>query len=953
MTHRLFSQAFMAVVAFALLFCGMTPAPAEEVSGSSAISETQIEADWLNQANLRFAVPSKEISAAADAAGGCDGVIDGKWGFHTANEKDPWWQVDLGESAQLDRLVLYNRCDGGMAERNSQILVLMGESADRIEQVYQHNGEVFYGHSDGKPLVVSLGGRRARYVRLQLPATSYFHLDEVQVLQSNSGKNIALGKPALQSSTSQWSAGSPQGTLDWPAIVGTTLRRGTQLAEELAGVEVDVAALRDAIVRVESRIQGFGRESAEQDWTAAYFEVRWAIREAMLRHPLLDFDSILFVKRVPTQFPHLSDQHYGWWTRPGGGVFVLDQFRSLQPTTRCLTTGFPAGNFEGPDLDFDGRRLLVAYAKYYAEVAEIEDKVTKSNLPEDSFYHLYEIDLKGGDGRRITHGRYDDFDGRYLSDGRILFLSTRKGTFLQCSAENTARTLEADLPDSYVRCGGGNSRPVPVFTLHGMDADGRNMKPLSAFETFEYTPSVGSDGRILYCRWDYIDRFNGHFFSLWSSNQDGSNAQLVYGNYTRAPQATMEPREVPGSNKILFTGAAHHSITGGSLALLDRTKGTEGELPITRLTPEVPFPETEENIGHYYANPFPLSEDLYLVSWSDRPLPPHSRVMTDDHNPSNAQGIYLLDRFGNLELLYRDPAISSMTPIPMRPRVRPPIQPSKVHYAGTNVGRFLLQDVYAGLAGVERGSIRRVRIIGVPPKVQPHMNVPALGVSHEETGKYVLGTVPVGEDGSACFEVPSGVSVFFQALDKEGRAVQTMRSLTYVQPGEALSCVGCHENREQTPTAPIMPRALLEAPARLTLGCEGSWPLRFDQMVQPVLDRLCTNCHSAGGEAPEYDLTGPKAHGALLAYADGDLQKLVLEKDFSTPGESPSLKSKLLEYLATDDVHGKIVLSRDDRERLYTWMDTYGHTQGSFSPEQEAELIEFKEQYRFLFEAAR
>ncbi len=952
MPHRLFSQALMAVVV-ALLIFGMTPAPAEEVSGSSAISETQIESDWLNQARLRFAIASKEVSAAADAAGGCDGVIDGKWGFHTANEKDPWWQVDLGESARLDRLVLYNRCDGGMAERNSHILVLMGETADRIEQVYQHNGEVFYGHTDGKPLVVSLGGRRARYVRLQLPATSYFHLDEVQVLQSDSGKNIALGKPALQSSTSQWSAGPPQTTLDWPTIVGTTLRRGAQLADELAGVEVDVAALRDVLGRVESRIQGFGRESAEQNWTTAYFEVRWAIREAILRHPLLDFDSILFVKRVPTQFPHLSDQHYGWWTRPGGGVFVLDGFKSLQPTTRCLTTDFLPGNFEGPDLEFNGRRLLVAYAKYYAEVAEIEDKVTKSNLPEDAFYHLYEIDLKGGDSRRITHGRYDDFDGRYLSDGRILFLSTRKGTFLQCSAENTARTLEADLPDSYVRCGGGNSRPVPVFTLHGMDADGRNMKPLSAFETFEYTPSVGSDGRILYCRWDYIDRFNGHFFSLWSSNQDGSNAQLVYGNYTRAPQATMEPREVPGSNKILFTGAAHHSITGGSLALLDRTRGTEGELPITRLTPEVPFPETEANVGHYYANPFPLSENLYLVSWSDRPLPPHSRVMAEEGNPSNAQGIYLLDRFGNLELLYRDPAISSMTPIPVRSRVRPPTQPSKVHYAGMNVGRFLLQDVYAGLTGVERGSIRRVRIIGVPPKVQPHMNVPALGVSHEETGKYVLGTVPVREDGSACFEVPSGVSVFFQALDEEGRAVQTMRSLTYVQAGEALSCVGCHENREQTPTAPIMPQALLEAPAGLTLGCEGSWPLRFDQMVQPVLDRLCTNCHSPGGEAPEYDLTGPKAHGALLGYADGDLQKLVFEKDFSTAGESPSLKSKLLEYLATDDVHGKMPLSREDRERLYTWMDTYGHTQGSFSAEQEAELIRFKEQYRFLFEAPR
>ncbi len=927
-----------------------TLAPAE------TITRSQIETDWLTQAKLRFPIQAEHASAAADAAGGCDGVINGKWGFHTANEKNPWWQVDLGKPTKLDHIVLFNRCDGNFEPRASRILVLLGEDPQELNQAYQHNGQPFFGYSKGEPLSVSLDGKQARFVRLQLPTTSYFHLDEVQVFEADTGKNVALGKPAQQSSTSQWSsasAGPPQVVLDWPTIMTTTLQRGAQLAEVLSGMEVDVTPLRDTLAQVAERLQSFNPDTSKQDWTAAYFEARWVIRRAMLAHPLLDFESIAFVKRVPTQFPHLSDQYYGWWTRPGGGVFVLDGFKSTDSTTRCLSPGFPTGNFLRPDLDFDGKRLIVAYAKYYPEVAEVQDKVTKPNMPEDSFYQLYEIDLASGAARRVTHGRYDDFDGRYLSDGRILFLSTRKGTFLQCTAENTAKTLEADLPDSYVRCGGGNHRPVPVFTLHSMDANGRDMRPLSAFETFEYTPSLGSDGRILYCRWDYIDRFNGHFFSLWSSNQDGSNAQLVYGNYTKAPQATMEPREVPGSNKILFTGAAHHSITGGSLVLLDRTKGTEGEAPITRLTPEVPFPETEKNIGHFYANPFPLSEDLYLVSWSDRHLPPHSRVITDDRNPSNAQGLYLLDRFGNLELLYRDPSISSMTPIPVRSRVRPPIQPSKAHYAASNVGRFLLQDVYAGLTDVERGSIERVRIVGVPPKVQPHMNNPSLGLSREETGKYVIGTAPVEEDGSAYFEVPSGVSVFFQALDEQGRAVQTMRSLTYVQPGEALSCVGCHENREQTPTASITPLALLNEPAKLTLGCEGSWPLRFDQMVQPVLDRRCASCHSPSGEAPEYDLTGTKSHAALLAYANNDLGDLVFEKDFSTPGESPSLRSKLLEYLATDDLHKKIAFNADEHDRFFTWMDTYGHTQGAFSPEQEAELIEFKEQYRFLFEAGR
>ena len=79
------------------------------------------------------------------------------------------------------------------------------------------------------------------------------------------------------------------------------------------------------------------------------------------------------------------------------------------------------------------------------------------------------------------------------------------------------------------------------------------------------------------------------------------------------------------------------------------------------------------------------------------------------------------------------------------------------------------------------------------------MNQPYIGVSAEDPGKYVLGTVPVASDGSAHVRIPSGVPVFFQALDERGMALQTMRSLTYVLPGQTLSCVGCHESREQAP----------------------------------------------------------------------------------------------------------------------------------------------------------
>jgi len=726
--------------------------------------------------------------------------------------------------------------------------------------------------------------------------------------------------------------------------VATTVARGLNLAAKLQSVGVATATASTRLVAVRTTANKLSRSTAEAEWRAVYFAACTIIRRMALSNPLLDFDQVLFVKRAPSMFPHLSDQYYGWWARPGGGLCLLDHFKTDHATVHDLTPSWPQGNFLRPDLSYDAAHVLFAFSTYHSDVANIKNKRAKANLPEDVFYHLFELDLITGKYRQLTRGKYDDFDGRYLPNDEIVFLSTRKGQFLQTSKANTQRTLDADLPDSYVRCGGDDYRPVPVFTLHAMRRDGRDMRPISAFETFEYTPSVANDGRVLYCRWDYIDRFNGFFFSLWVTNPDGTDAQLVYGNMTKRPQATFEPQSVPASHKIIFTAAAHHSITGGALVLLDPARGNEGSGPISRLTPEVPFPEVERNVNAYYANPWPLSEDFYLVSWSNHRLPPHGRY-EDARNPVNAQGIYLYDRFGNLELLYRDARLSSMTPIPVRPRRRPPIRSSRVAWDGKQSGRFLLQDVYQGLTGVARGTVKKLRVVGVVPKVQPRMNTPSLGVSREETGKYILGTVPVRADGSAYFQVPSGVSVFFQALDHDGYAVQTMRSLTYVQPGETLACVGCHEPRQTTP-ARTPPLAMLDSPARLQPDLPGTWPLRFDTLVQPVLDQRCVHCHRPDGKDPQaaaVDLRPGKAWDTLMRFGANDLHKLVFERDLSPPGESPARQSKLIQLLATDHPHKALRLSPTDIQRFVTWIDTYGQTQGAFSAEQEQQLRRWRE----------
>jgi hypothetical protein len=947
-----------ALVAAAIFAGFAADASAQTVTLDAAAYRSQIEAHWLDplaiaQVAAGSVAGSGAVTTQDDARGGCDGVRTGKWGFHTESQQDPWWQVDLGRATALDRAVIYNRCDSGAAGRLRDFSILASDDGRTWREVYRHDGSPVGGEADGKPLAVRLAGQTARVLRVQAHGTQYLHLDEVEVYAAaDPAANIAPAGTPDQSSTSQWSAkhGPAFRVAAYP--VAQVIERGRRLAADLAGQGVDVGPHVARLDAVAAEADALAPGADADASRALYLKARWAVRGLALANPLLDFDAIVFAKHAPGTFPHMSDQYYGWWSRPGGGVWVMEGFKTDAPRLRCLTAGLPDGSVLRPDLSFDGRRVLFAYARHYPEVSDIRNKAAKDTVPEDAFYHLYEVNVDGTGLRRLTHGRYDDFDARYLPDGRIVFLSTRRGQFVQCTADKARETLAAMLPDSYVRCGGDNFRPVAVYTLHVLDAAGGALDAISPFENFEWTPSVADDGRILYARWDYVDRNNMPYMSLWSTMPDGTSAQAVYGNYTTNPHCIFEARSIPDSSRLVFTASGHHSNTGGSLVLLDPDVAQDGRDPITRLTPEVCFPESEGWPDTYYASPWPLSQRYYLVAWSNRRLPPHTRCADEDRNPSNAQGLCLYDAFGNLEPLYRDAAISSQCPIPLRPRTRPPVAAPKRDDTGPQEGRFLVQDVYQGLPDVPRGSIRRLRIVAMPAKTQPHMNAPRMGVTKDDPAKCVLGTVPVEGDGSAYFRVPSGVGVFLQALDERGVAVQTMRSLTYVQAGQTLGCIGCHERRLDAPAVGRMAAAGRE-PSRITPGPEGSWPLRFDRLVQPVLDAQCGKCHRPGSDKPQavakLDLSPEKAYDALVTYAGkAGLAEHVLGRynaGRSVAGQGAAATSPVLSMLTQGGGHNRVQLSANDLARLMTWMDTYAQVLGSFSADQEQRLTALREQW--------
>ena len=948
--RSLLSVAAVAVLSICAAAWATTPnEPAAPKLEEPVRTRRQIEADWPRQDAVRgqqaegSRQQAEAITPEEDAAGACDGVKNGLWGFHTGLDDKPWWQIDLENVTPLDQIHIYNRCDGAQ-DRAFRLMVLLSDDGSTFRQVYQHDGAPFFGHSDGKPLAVNLDGKKARYVRIQLPGKTYLHLDEVEVYCKKSNRDFALRKRATQSSTSEWSSRAKPVVLP-PDRLNTAevIRRGMLLAENLRGLGARIDAEVHTLDEVARREKQIPDEQGEQLKRELYFRARWAVRRIALKNPLLDFDDLLLVKRVPGTFTHMSDQYYGWFSRPGGGLYVLEGFKTDTPELRCLSSGLPSGSIIRPDVSYDAKRVLFAHCKHYTGLKDEPNKLDKSNLPEDAFYHLYEMNLDGTGLRRLTRGKYDDFDGRYLPDGRIVFLSTRRGQHVQCGRPSGAESIDGARPDSYVRCGGGPERPVAIYTLHVMDAEGGNLTQVSPFENFEWTPSIDSYGRILYARWDYVDRHAMPFMSLWSTMPDGTGARAVFGNFTRNPHCIFEARSIPGSQKLIFTASGHHAMTGGCLVLLDPNKGDEGPRPMTRLTPEVVFPESEGWPSTYFVNPYPLAEEHYLVAWSASPLPPGTpRPDWGMPGPANDLGVYLFDTFGNLNLLYRDPEISSMYPLPIRPRRRPPQIPSQVNWDGDQEGRMLLIDVYQGLGTIPRGTIDRLRIVGVPAKDHPTMNYPVMGLTRDDPGKFVMGTVPVDEDGSAFFRVPSGVPFFMQALDGQGMAVQTMRSAAYVQPGQTYTCVGCHEQRNTSPPN-VLPSAARREPSKITPGPEGSWPLDFQVLVQPVMEEHCTVCHKPGAEAAEFDLSAEKSYDSLVNYGDPSLKTHVIarrDQGRSTAGACASTVSPLVKLLRRP--HHDVNLAPDDWTRLITWIDTYAQRLGSFSKDLEERLRELR-----------
>ena len=624
-------------------------------------------------------------------------------------------------------------------------------------------------------------------------------------------------------------------------------------------------------------------------------------RRALLANPLVCGQPLVFVARPQyaavyhaidtlSQVGEATDGKFA----PGGALKVLDvasgAIRTLVET--------PQGTVRSPCVHFDAKKILFAMRR-----------TAKENL------HIFEINADGTGLKQLTFAPgVSDFDPIYLPDGGIVFSSTREPKFNMCSQDIGAN-------------------------LFRMDGDGSNIIQITKSTLFENQAALMPDGRIVYKRWEYVDRNFGDAHGFWTVNPDGTQQSILWGNNKADPAAVYYPRLIPDTWQMLCILSTHHGNMWGALAIIDPNIDTDRNAAILRTWPAGVRASLRDSdrfdcdrlgrVNPKYEDPWPLSSKYFLCSRS---------------GPQNGLGIYLLDVFGN-ELLVHAEAPGCFSAMPLATSPRPPVTPVRRDYNNSS-GLMYVTDVYQGthMLGVKRGSVKKLRVVESPEKrawtdgkwygqgfQAPGMNW------HDFTAKRILGTVPVEADGSAYFKVPADTFIFFQLLDENDMMIQSMRSGTVAQSGEKTGCVGCHDNRLAAPPPSLVPAlALQREPSTLEpwYGPTRSFSLMAE--VQPVFDKHCVKCHDFDKPAgKKLLLAGDRDPFFNAAYTELWRKKIIrtigagpagIQQPYSWGAHASPLVKILVEGHAADKGPSpdKLKLDKESIDRIVTWIDING-----------------------------
>ncbi len=534
----------------------------------------------------------------------------------------------------------------------------------------------------------------------------------------------------------------------------------------------------------------------------------------------------------------------------------------------------PEGSVRDPAVHYDAEKIVFSWRK-----------------AGEDHYHLYDISVDGTGLRQLTDGDCDDIEPCYLPDGGIVFVSSRCNRWVQCWV-------------------------TQVAVLYRCDADGGNVRRISANVEHDNTPWVLPDGRILYQRWEYVDRSQVHFHHLWSTNPDGTGQMVYFGNL-HPGSVFIDAKPIPGTDDVLAINSPGHGSRehAGHVAIVAQKAGPDSQPTMRNLS------------GGNYRDPYPLSQDAFLVATRNR--------------------MELMDRQGKTIEVYTLPSeyagAELHEPRPIVARKRERVIPPRVDL-DQPTGRLILANAYIGrsMEGVEPGDIKKLLVVESMPKpINFTGGMDPLSYGGTFTLERVVGTVPVEEDGSAYIELPALRSFFFVALDENDMSVKRMQSFLTVQPGETTSCVGCHEQRTNTPLPSGNLLAVQRRPSPIEPIEHVADVFDFPRDVQPILDKHCVRCHGYDKVDPKH---GPRAGGIILAGDHGPMFShayfsLTYHRQFVDGRNDPKSNlpprsigtsaSPLMKKIAGE--HHGVKLSPQEADVIRYWIETGAPYPGTYA----------------------
>jgi hypothetical protein len=596
-----------------------------------------------------------------------------------------------------------------------------------------------------------------------------------------------------------------------------------------------------------------------------------------LEGPLSGVEEIVFAVRTPGKNGHWYANFsymFLWPEQPMYGE--RGALRGLNLRTKKVRTILEdaPGSVRDPQVHYDGRKILFSYRK-----------------GESPYYNLYEINVDGTGLRQLTDGPYDDIEPTYLPDGDIMFCSSRCNRSVNCFLTR-------------------------VGTLYRCGPEGENLRMVSSNNEHDNTPWPLPDGRVLYTRWEYVDRNQMTFHHLWTVNPDGTGQAVYFGNL-HPGWVMIDAKPIPKSGKVVAMFSPKHGRREhtGEVRVIDPRKGPDEQPSARRISPK----------GVYaYRDPYPISGNCFLVA--------------------QGQWLIVMDGQGNWEKVYDLPkeekaaGVECHEPRPLVARRREPTVGPRGGVAQTT-GRRILADVTYGrkTEGVKPGQVKRLLVLEtLPMPVHFFGGMRPITSGGSFTLERVLGTIPVEPDGSAYAELPALRSLFFVALDGKGESVKRMQSFVTLQPGETTSCAGCHEERTATPPSTEQPAlmALGRPPSRLKPVPGVPDVIDFPRDVQPILDRHCVECHGPEAREGGVSLSGNRGPTFSHSYYALTLRKQVADgrnEEFGNraPRTIGTSASPLMRKIDGD--HYEVEVSRAERDVIRMWIDSGAAYPGTYA----------------------